>query len=344
MQLPEFGYSGDEPDAFAPREDVVRFIEAYAEFIRVPIRTRVEVRFLRRAPDGFWVGAGDVTIAAKNVVIATGPYQQPTIPIGADDIRCAIQVSASGYRNPGQLPLGAVLVVGAGTSGCQIAEELLQAGRPVFLSVGPHRLVPRRYRGRDFIWWINALGLDEKIADETTVRQPPLLISGANGGHTINLRRFAAAGMVLAGRFQGAEDGIVSFASDLATNLAGGDESYAAFVRAADAHVEQARLVLPDEPHPCGDFPEPDPIHSLDLRTAGVTAVIWATGYRYDFGWIDLDVLSPTGVPIHRRGVTGIPGVYFLGLPLLHKTKSSFLSGVGEDAAYLADKIVVRAV
>jgi putative flavoprotein involved in K+ transport len=341
MQLPDFVYAGTDPDEFAPRDDVVRFIEAYARFIRAPVRVGVEVRSLRRALDGFRIDTADATIAASNVVIATGPYQRPAIPAMADGIRDVVQISASQYRNAAQLPPGGVLVVGAGASGCQIAEELLQADRQVVLSVGAHRRVPRRYRGRDFIWWIDALGLDDKVADQGATRQAPLLISGANGGRTVDLRRYAASGMMLAGRFRAARNGIASFESDLAANLAGGDEAYAGFVRAADAHVAQAGLTLPDEP-PCGGAsPEPAPVETLDLRAAGISSIIWATGYRYDFAWIDLDVFGTNGTPIHRRGVTAVTGAYFLGLPFLHKTKSSFLSGVGEDAAYLAARIDV---
>jgi putative flavoprotein involved in K+ transport len=337
MQLPGFGYAGDEPDAYAPRDDVVRFVEAYARFIHAPVRTGVDVRSLRRAPDGFQVGTAYGMITARNVVIATGPYQRPAIPATATGLGRVVQLSASAYRNPNALPEGGVLVVGAGASGCQIAEELQQAGRRVVLSVGAHRRVPRRYRGRDFIWWINVLGLDDKVIEAGAVRQPPLLISGANGGHTVDLRRYAASGMVLAGRFVDAQDGVASFASDLAANLAGGDESYATFVRGADAFAAGSELSLPTEPDPA--YPEPVGIETLDLRAAGIGSVIWATGYRYDFDWIDLPVFAADGRPIHRRGVTDVPGAYFLGLQYLHKTKSSFLSGVGEDAAYLAEQI-----
>jgi putative flavoprotein involved in K+ transport len=341
MQLPGFGYVGDEPDAYAPRDEVVRFIEAYARFIRAPVRTCVEVQSLRSAPDGFCIESAGGSITATNVVIATGPYQRPAIPTAADRLGDVAQLPASAYRNPDALPPGGVLVVGAGASGCQIAEELLQAGRQVVLSVGAHRRVPRRYRGRDFIWWINALGLDDKVIEQCAVGQPPLLISGANGGHTVDLRRFGAQGMVLAGRFADAQDGIASFAPDLAANLAGGDESYAAFLRSADAFAAQSDLPLPTDPDPT--YSQPVGIETLDLRTAGIASVIWATGYHYDFDWIDLPVFAADGRPIHQRGVTDVPGAYFLGLQYLHKTKSSFLSGVGEDAAYLAKQIDARA-
>lgn len=348
MRLPDFAYAGDDPDGYAPRDDVVRFIESYAGFIHAPIRTGVEVHALYSTSNGFRLDTGEAAIEARNVVIATGPYQQPAIPAAAANLGAVFQISANTYRNPGQLPSGGVLVVGAGASGCQIAEELMRIGRTVYLSVGPHRRVPRRYRGRDIIWWINALGLDQKIADEHATRQAPLLISGADGGRTVDLREFAASGMVLLGRLQDARDGVASFAPDLAGNLAAGDENYAGFIRSADAYAADAGLLLPEDSIA---FAQPgvaiDPILTLDLRAAGVQTVIWATGYRYDFDWINLDVFAHSGdpqvrTPVHRRGVTSVPGVYFLGLPFMHKTKSSFLSGVGEDAGHLAEQIVAR--
>ncbi len=342
LQLPGFGYTGDDPDAYAPRDEIVRFIENYAEFIRAPVRTGVDVQLLRRAADGFLVETSHAIMAARNVVIATGPYQRPAIPAAAGGLGDVAQLSASAYRNPDALPPGGVLVVGAGASGCQIAEELLQAGRHVVLSVGAHRRVPRRYRGRDLIWWINALGLDDRVMEAGTARQPPLLLSGANGGQTVDLRRYAADGMVLAGQLVDARAGIAAFAPDLAANLAAGDESYAAFIQAADAFAAQSSCLLPAETGSIRMHPEPVGIEALDLRQAGVGIVIWATGYRYDFDWIDLKVFAANGQPVHRRGVTDIPGVYFLGLQYLHKAKSSFLSGVGEDAAYLAEQIGAR--
>ena len=337
LRLPDFPYAGDKPDEYAHRDDVVRFIEAYAESIQAPVLTGVTVQRLRRGDEGFVLSCDDGKITAHNVVIATGPYQQTIVPNAANGLGDVFQFTASDYRNPEQLPDGGILVVGAGASGCQIAEELLDSGRRVYLSVGTHRRAPRRYRGQDFIWWINTLGWDDRIASPGAARQPPLVISGAKGGRTVDLREYAAAGMVLAGRFSGARDGVATFAPDLADSLATGDASYAAFMAAADAHLGG----MPSDAPPPPTYPEPTGIESLDLRAAGVRTVIWATGYRYDFGWVDLDVFAD-GEPAHTRGVTAVPGAYFLGLPLLYKTKSSFLSGVGEDAAHLAEQIDIR--
>ena len=333
MRLPGFAYTDDKPDMYAPRDEVVRFIEAYAASIQAPVRTGVEVRSLR---PGFELDTSDGPITTRNVVIATGPYQQPVIPEAASELPGIVQITASTYRNPAQLPPGGVLVAGAGASGCQIAEELLRAGRAVFLSVGAHRRVPRRYRGKDIVWWIEALGMDDRVADEQESRKAPLVISGAYAGQTIDLRRYAAEGMRLLGRVLGARNGILSLSQDLAEMLATGDAAYAGFVKAADAHADPSMHEEPGAPV----FAEPPPSPAtLDLRTAGITSVVWATGYRTDFGWVGLDVFGPDGRPRHTRGATSVPGAYFLGLPLLHKVKSSFLSGVGEDAAWIAEHI-----
>jgi putative flavoprotein involved in K+ transport len=314
---------------------------AYAAFVRAPIRCGVEVTRLSRADDGssFLAETSAGQIVAANVVVATGPYQRPVMPDLLRDVSI-FQVHASRYREPTQLPRGAVLVVGSGASGAQITEELVRSGRCVYLSVGHHRRMPRRYRGRDLIWWLSALGLDrtsvERRGPDTTLP----LITGAYGGHTIDFREFAQQGVTLLGRLVSERDGILNFASDLADSLARGDAAYSAFLDLVDAHVERNSIDLPADPAARAVLPDPsclaEPIQQLDLRAAGIGAVVWATGYRFDFDWIDLPVLNAEGAPVHRGGLTSIPGLYFLGLPWLSKMNSSFLSGVGEDAAWLA--------
>ncbi len=348
VRLPEFPFPHPDPEGFAPRAAIVRFIEAYAAFIQAPMLCPVAVTALRRLADTtlFEVETSAGTIEAANVVLATGPYQRPAIPRIVEDNCDVLQVHSSRYRNPGQLPPGGVLVVGAGASGAQIAEELQQAGRRVHLSIGAHRRLPRRYRGRDVIWWLSALGLDETTVEQRPADHSPLVISGAGGGHTIDFRRFAADGMVLLGRALAVRDGRMSFAADLAATLAHGDKAYAGFLAAADAHVRRAGLDLPNDPAAREILPDPrevtDPVPSLDLAASGITSIVWATGYGYDLGWVDLPVLDCAGRPVHRRGVTQVAGIYFLGLQWLHKTKSAFLSGVGEDAAFLAEAIASR--
>jgi putative flavoprotein involved in K+ transport len=348
VRLPDFRFRHSDPDAFATSREILDFITAYADFVAPPIRCGVNVRALRRrngAP-GFVAETSDGPIEAANVVVATGPYQRPLIPSLLADTVSIFQVHASRYREPDQLPPGAVLVVGSGASGAQITEELFRAGRRVYLSVGRHRRMPRRYRGRDLIWWLGALGLDQTPVEKRGPDRSLPLITGAYGGHTIDFRQFAAEGVVLLGRVETARDGAISFASDVADSLALGDVAYAAFLDMVDAHIKRHDLDMPEDP--AARAVNPDPpflLHSLqhlDLHAAGIGAVIWATGYRLDFGWIDVPVLDALGQPVHRGGITDVPGMYFLGLQWLSRMNSSFLSGVGDDAARLADHIAAR--
>jgi putative flavoprotein involved in K+ transport len=346
VRLPDFPFPQTEPDAFATSADMVRFIEAFADFAASPIRCGVEVTRLSRrdGASGFIAETADGTIEARNVVVATGPYQRGLMPDLLRD-HTVFQVHAVGYKNPGQLPPGAVLVVGAGASGAQIAEELNRAGRRVYLAVGQHNRMPRRYRGQDLTWWFGALRLFEMTPEQRTHRVNPS-ISGAYGGHTIDFRRFAAEGITLTGRIVAARDGVLDIAPDLAKSLADGDAYYVTFVDMLDAHVERHGLNLPGDPAARAMLADPPsvttPLQRLDLAKEGISAVIWATGYGVDFGWIDIPVKDARGEPVHRGGITAVPGLYFLGLQWLSKLYSAFLSGVGDDAAVLAEHISAR--
>jgi putative flavoprotein involved in K+ transport len=348
VQLPDFPLPYTDPDGFATSREISDFIGAYADFIAAPIRCGVAVTALRRRDGGSGLVAetSDGSIEADNVVVATGPYQSPLMPtLLRDDINL-FQVHASRYLNPDQLPPGAVLVIGAGASGSQIAEELLRAGRRVYLSVGRHTRLPRRYRGRDLIWWLSTMGIDQTPVEQRGPSRLLPLITGAYGGHTIDFRRFAADGVTLLGRVKAAHDGIIDLAPDLAESVAGGDATYASFLDRVDAHIEHHALAMPQDPDARAVLPDPpcmaDPLRRLDIGANGIGAVIWATGYGFDFGWIDVPVLDARGEPVHRRGVTEVPGLYFLGLQWLSRMRSSFLSGVGDDAADLADHIAAR--
>jgi putative flavoprotein involved in K+ transport len=258
----------------------------------------------------------------------------------------SLRKSASRYRNPRRLPPGAVLVVGSGASGAQIAEELIRAGRRVYLSIGRHTRLPRRYRGRDLIWWLSELGIDRTpVAARGPSRLLPV-ISGAYGGHTIDFRHFAAEGVTLLGRLATARDGVIALAPDLAESLASGDAVYAAILDMVDAHVDRHALAMPEDPAARVALPDPrcvvEPVRRLDIGTDAIGAVVWATGYGLDFGWIDIPVLGAGGEPLHAGGITAVPGLYFLGLQWLSRMNSSFLSGVGDDAAVLADHIAAR--
>jgi putative flavoprotein involved in K+ transport len=280
------------------------------------------------------------------VVAATGPFQRPLIPAVVPAETGILQMHSNAYRNPGQLPEGAILVVGAGSSGAQIADELSRAGRHVFLSVGHHERPPRRYRGRDFCWWLGVLGRWDAPARDPAEKHVTIAVSGAYGGRTIDFRRLAAAGVMLVGRAEDFADGAMRFSSDLASNIAQGDASYLSFLDAADAYAAQKGIAMPEEPEARKIEPDPacvtDPILTLNLRDAGITSIIWATGFGLDFGWLKVDAFDKSGLPVHRRGISNVPGLYFLGLPWLSRRASSFIFGVEYDAVHLADHIAAR--
>ncbi len=343
--LPGSSYGGSDPDGFMHRDDVARFIDEYAQRISAPVRCGVNATSLRNSEDArrLIVEAGDSRFEAASVVIATGPYQQPAVPSFAAALPQSVhQVPASRYRNAEGLPPGGVCVVGSGASGCQIAEDLAQQGRKVYLSVGRHRRVPRRYRGRDYGWWQIQMGALERLSETLPADRLPALLTGVGGGHEVDLRALARQGVTLVGGLRGIDGEEMFFAKDLAENIAKGDDGVVAFRREVDEFVAAQGLDAPGEP-PVRPRPALPPApERIDLEQAGIGSVIWATGYRYAFDWIHCGVLDENGKPVHRRGVTSVPGVYFLGLPLLYKLKSAFLWGVGEDACYLAQLIASR--
>lgn len=347
-RFPDLAFAGIDPDAFATRDMIADYFVAYAEKIAAPIRCGVEVSALHAKDDGsgFRAETSSGPIEARDVVVATGPFQRPVLPALVPPQSGIAQLHSSSYRNPGQLPPGAVMVVGAGSSGAQIADELLRAGRRVYLSVGPHDRPPRRYRGHDFVWWLGALGMWDAPARSPGMEHVTIAVSGANGGHTVDFRRMAARGMILLGRAYAFEDGAMRFAPDLARNVEQGDAHYLAVLDAADAYAARQGLDLPEEPQARLIDPAPEcmanPILALNLAEAGIASIIWATGYALDFGWVKAGVFDANGGPVHRRGVSSVPGLYFLGLAWLSRRASPFIWGVWHDAAYLAGEIAAR--
>jgi len=335
-------------DGFATKDQITDYFVAYAQKIDAPIRCGVEVTSVRRhtGRPGFHVETSDGPLHARFVVAATGPFQRPVIPPIIPDGTVPLQIHSSAYRNPAQLPEGAVLVVGAGSSGVQIADELRRSGRRVHLSVGPHDRPPRSYRSRDFCWWLGVLGKWDLETPPQGAEHVTIAVSGAHGGHTVDFRALAARGVQLVGPTASFAHGTVRFSPDLGRNIAHGDANYLSLLDEADAYIARNGLDLPEEPAARVLGPEPEsvtgPLLELDLAEAAVNSIIWATGYAADYRWLQVDAFDATGRPAHRRGVSAEPGIYFLGLPWLSRRGSSFIWGVWHDARHLADHITTQ--
>ena len=352
-QLPGYHYVGAEPDGFDSRDRYRRYIEAYAQSFAAPVREHTEVRRLALHPSsaGYLLETNRGEFETANVVIATGPFHVPHIPACSAMVPDELfQVHTSGYRNPKQLPRGATLIVGAGNSGAQVAEELCRSGRKVYLSLGRFRRAPRRYRGRDLLGWLIDMGtLDRRTEDLPTPEAkevPPPSLTGTLGGHDLDLHALARDGVVLLGRLKDFAGGSALFSQDIAATLASGDEDYAGFKRAIDEFVAMNGIAAPlDEAASMPVKPVVSDSGSptaLNLQAAGVTAIVWATGFKYDYSWVDLPLLNEAAEPAHHRGVTAFPGLHLIGLRWLTKYKSFFIYGVGEDAERLAGQIAAR--
>lgn len=343
LTLPGFPFPQNDPGGFASAGEILDFINAYAASFGAPVRTEVCVSSLHHDGTKFLAHTSAGSIQADQVVVATGPFQKPQIPALMSDKIDINQVHAGAYRNPEQLPAGAVLIVGSASSGAQIAEELMRAGRQVYLCIGRHRRFPRRYRGQDISLWQNDPDISTTLQAQRDANNIPIVFSGAYGGHTIDFRNFAAQGMILLGRAEAMNGETMHFAEGLAAQLTLGDESYFESLRTIDDFVTNTGLNLPEERDAWHAIAEPacvtHPIRSLNLKAEGITTVLWATGYSCDFGWIKLDVLDLAGLPIQHHGMTNTPGLFFLGPEWLSHFGSARLSGVGRDAMVIADKI-----
>ena len=344
IELPGYVYSGDDPDGFTHWREILRIVEEYAANTRAPVREHTEVTELRAEEGGFVLSIPDGTIHARQVVVATGPFQRPRVPQFSEDIEpSVVQTDPTRYRRPDDLPDGAVLVVGSGASGCQIGDELMRAGRTVFLSVSRHRRVPRRLGGRDVYWWLDRMGRFAQTIDSLPGRQwpPSTVVTGVSAGYDVNVRQMAADGIRVLGRVIGASDGTLAIARNANEVLDEADEAFAGFVAAArEIAAANPDVELSDEPTGSAVLPaKVDEIEYLDLRSEEVAAIVWATGSDYDYGWLRAPVLDVQGRPLQQRGVTATPGLYFLGLHWMHTFKSGLLAGVGSDAEYLAEHI-----
>jgi putative flavoprotein involved in K+ transport len=347
VQLPGGQYDGADPNGYMPRDEVVAHLERYARSFSAPVREAVEVRSLEPASDGFILGTSEGELRTRTVVLTTGAYQKPHRPSGADGVPRRVQViDAEHYRNADALARGgAVLIVGSGQTGCQLAEELHVAGRDVFLACGRAPWVPRRLGGRDIAHWIKATGFFDQPRAALPSPQARLIanqqVTGHGGGHDLNYRVLRAMGVTLLGRFQGVSGGRVTFASDLGQSVAFGDARYATFRKMVqDTCAKTGITPPPDMPDPAPFDPSaPD---SLPIDRLG--AVVFTSGFRPDFAsWVHISgAFDEMGFPIEQDGASTVaPGLFFCGVHFMRKRKSSLLIGVGEDAAIVARAIAV---
>jgi putative flavoprotein involved in K+ transport len=351
IQLPGAAYRGDDPDGFMGRDEFLSYLENWAKAFGAPLREGVEASRIRRSGDQFVVETNAGVYHARAVVVATATHQKPRRPrnIGAfpDSIK---QIHATEYRNPDALPEGVVMVVGSGQTGAQMAQELREAGRDTYLCVGHTGRLIRRYRGRDCIAWQNDMGLLDRTPD--MLEDPALRfrgdphVSGKNGGHTLSLHDFHRDGIILLGRLARMEGEHAYFDDTVRDDMAAADAYADAFMASIDRFIDLSGQPAPaPTPEELSGVPPKDHwdvpvIRDLDLVEAGIRTVIWATGFAFDFSWIDAPVFDDTGYPITDRGTTAVPGLYFSGLNWMHKRKSGILLGVNEDAAYLARLIL----
>jgi putative flavoprotein involved in K+ transport len=344
-KLPGYEYDGDDPHGFMIKPEIIKFVDGFAKHFNPPVLEGVDVTALTRAGDRYDIATTAGPFTASHVCIATGGYHTPITPRMAERLPPRLtQLHANQYRNPAQLPPGAVLVVGTGQSGCQIAEDLHLAGRRVHLCVGSAPRVSRFYRGRDVVDWLQDMGhYDLPVADhplhEGVRGKANHYVTGRDGGRDIDLRAFARDGMELHGHLASVAGETIGFAPDLKANLDNADQVSDRIKDGIDAFIAQRNIAAPPEPRYVPVWQPAAEDKPLDLAAANITSLIWCVGYKPDFNWVHVPVFTGSGAPTHRRGVTAVPGLYFLGLPWLHTWGSGRFAAIARDAAHLADHI-----
>ncbi|RAX37739.1 MSMEG_0569 family flavin-dependent oxidoreductase [Rhizobium tropici] len=340
-QLPDHPYDGDDPHGFMVKDEIIAYVERFIKKVDAPVVENTTVRLVERMPHGaFSVETSAGTVTADSVVLATSLYARPAIPRAAERLPDEIlQLHTVDYRNPQQLPEGAVIVVGSGQSGCQIAEDLHLAGRKVHMVTGNAPRCARFYRGRDVVDWLSDVGQYEITVEHDGMTKKKHdtnhYLTGRDGGRDLDLRKFALEGMKLYGRMEGVSGGKMLFAPNLKANLDNADRVYNGINALIDKHIAAHNIDAP----PASVYsplwePASEPAE-LDLAAEGISSVIWATGFTPDWSYVGLPIFDGTGYPVQRRGVTGIDGVYVLGLPWLWTWGSGRFLAVGKDAEHV---------
>jgi putative flavoprotein involved in K+ transport len=348
-RLPGHPYDGDEPEGFMVKDEILDYLDGFLRSLDPPLYEGVAVTRLRGAPIGFELETTAGTLSADQVVLAVGGYHKPWAPPAAQEgmPEGIAQVHSNAYRNPQSLPDGAVLVVGTGQSGAQIAEDLHLAGRQVHLCLGGAPRCARRYRGRDVVTWLEEMGqyavpIEEHPEGNDARKEANHYVTGRDGGRDLDLRAFALEGMGLHGQLDAVEDGVASFADDVRQRLDDADKTYNRINASIDRWIENNGVETTEGPsvyEPVWEPPDGPPA-PLDLAAAGVSAVVWCTGFKPNWSWIEVPFLDDTGYPDHLRGVVGATqGLYVLGLPWLHTWGSGRFASVARDAEHLAREI-----
>lgn len=356
--LPGNMYDGDEPDGFYHRDELIAYFEDYANRFNLPVREGVTVTGIDTNGDGFSVTCEDATgaietVTAANIVVASGIMQTPKVPkIRERFPETLFQLHASDYRSPENLPPGAVVVIGGGQSGCQISMDLIRADRDVYLCTSKVGRLRRRYRQRDVVEWGEDMGFwnvpVEELSDPAIQFAAQPQVSGVGRfGSTLSLQSMARDGVHLMGRLSDVEDGVLTTDDSLTEHIAFADERSAEFTRMIEDWIISTGVSAGPIEDDLNDEPaSPEVAESgiteLDLEEAGVGSVIWCTGFTADFGWIHAPVTDGNGRPIHKRGISPVPGIYFLGFPWLHSRKSGIIHGIDDDARFVAEAIAAR--
>jgi putative flavoprotein involved in K+ transport len=347
-RLPGWTYAGPEPDGFMTAGEFVDYLAGYARSFDAPVESHTLVTRVARCGNGFAVHTDRGGWLARNVVIATGYHSQAKVPDVAAGLASDVaQTTAAGYRAPSSLPDGGVLVVGASSSGAQIAHELAVVGRRVLLAVGGHTRLPRRYRDRDILWWLDRMGsldrtIDEQPNVDDALREPSLQLAGSTTARGIDLGVLQEVGVALVGRLWALDRTDAAFADDLADSMGAAHQRLQRVLADADEYVHATPGSAAGPPDPPPAIPVPASPSRVDLRRARVTSVVWATGYRPTYPWLRVPVLNSNGRIRHRRGVTDVPGLYAIGLRFQHRRNSTFIDGARHDAAFLAAHIAGR--